>query len=209
MKNIKDRLYEIEKPEWEKIENFLNENEKINPSINKVNKLKPFKSIKINEPIIINNTWIYIEEQITCRIFCLDYTVKERENIGDGQIGTPSRIINCNYTSFWILIEGIKNLPNIIIEPITPMKKINQMLNKTKINGSFKFNLNYIVKTNNLSKSQKFLSKDIQDLFLDNRKIWFEAANNSILIKDDKSIDFKSFRRKYDFAKSLIEKNKN
>jgi hypothetical protein len=204
MMKFEDRLSDFEKVEWDKIQGFMEMEGNITKSSNDEKVINQFTSVKEYSPIKVNQTWKYSKDQIEFDIVCLDYDYVERERIGDGQIGTPSRVTNYKFTSFWLIVKNMKMIPKIRIEPVTAMKKLNQLVRGIRINGITSFNLYYVINTTNLEKTKSILSEDVQELFVDKRKIWFESLRDTILIRDDKPIEFKSFKRKFEFTLGLL-----
>ncbi len=202
--NFKNRLYEYEKIEWDKIQNFV-ANEKYIVQTSK-SKLHKFRSIEVCEPIEIYQAWKYADSNVEFEIVCLQYNYSERENIGDGQIGHPSRVSGFQFTSFWFTSEYLIKLPEMIIEPATLEERLGQILKIKPLFSKSKFPLKYRVKAKEPENSRIILTKYIRTLFEAYHTIWFESIGNAILVRDDRPIDLVSFKKKFTFTKEIVRK---
>lgn len=207
MKRMKfnDRLYDYEKVEWDKILSFVG-NEKHILQTSPRKKLDKFLSIEKCRPIEIYQSWKYTKDNIEFDIICLQYYYAEREEIGDGQIGHPSRVRGFNFTSFWFLSEHLIKIPDMIIEPATLEEQLLQLLRIKPLFTKSKFTLKYTINRNRLENSQIMLTKYIKTLFEAYHKIWFESTGDAILVRDDRPIDLVSFKKKFAFIKEIIKK---
>lgn len=205
MTNLKGKLYDYNEIELEKIQEFIYSEKsiRIKKRINYV--LNGFQSIKKLYPITIHESWTYKNKSIQFDILCLEYQFSEREKLGDGEIGTPSRMSIFKSTTFWFLIENSVSIPKVIIEPIKPLDKLHQFIRRTEFPGSFIFNINYILDTENHQLMKMFLSDEIQKTFIKNKKIWIESSGGDTLIRDENSVNYNSFKRKFYFTKRFLE----
>jgi len=203
---FKERLYDYEKVEWEKILSFIDNEENVSKTSKKSIGLNKFQGMEGAKPIEIYQTWQYSKGKVEFEIVCLSYNYIERERLGDGQMGSPSRVTNFIFTSFWFISKNSIKIPKIIIEPTTVVQKLQQLMKKNQFYGQPRFNLRYVTKTNNPEKIKSIFSNYIQELFSTYYKIWFECSGDFLLVRDDRPINLEYFRKKFFFTKELIRK---
>jgi len=177
-----------------KIIDFLETEGNVFKSSKKKFGLNDFDSIKHCEPIFIHETWKYIKDNIEFDIYCLQYNYKEKEKIGDGLVGNPSRIMNFSFTSFWFISQKSINISSLTVEPITLENRLLKLIELKPLFGNMKFNLKYNLRMNKSQYNKTNLTNYIQELFVTYYKIWFESTGNAVLIRDDKSMDSISFK---------------
>ena len=204
MINFEDRLYDYERTEWDKIQSLMNSAEYEAPSKVGMSWLDDFQCARELKPINIHQIWKSRSDLRKIRIICLDYSYREREEIGDGQIGTPSRIVTHKFTTFWFLIDDVFKSPIVKIEPVSAVKFMNRFFSIKDVNTKRRFNKRYIVECEDYVRTNSFLSNELQDLFITHERIWFESTKNKILIRDDCPIEYESFQNKYEFTKKLV-----